>query len=153
MALELNTIGVKIGWCVESSAGTRPTTGFTNIPDIKELPGIELTPNQLQVTNLIDGIHRYIPGVKDSGGGDFAMTGNMTASLKTAWASLVSAATTAWTSGKSTWFEISIPNFESFYFAGIPVEQGFNGASVDAVLETTLHITPNQIVGWAAAST
>lgn len=152
MALELNTIGVKIGYAVEASAGTRPTTGYTNIPDIKELPGIELTPNQLQVTNLVDSIHRYIPGVRDPGS-DFAMTGNATASLKTAWASLVSAATTAWASGKSTWFEISIPNFESFYFAGLPVEQGFNGAGVDAVLETTLHITPNQIAGWAAAST
>ncbi len=152
MALELNTIGVKIKYVVETSAGTRPTTGYTNIPDIKEIPSIELTPNQLQVTNLVDGIHRYIPGVKDPGS-DFAMTANMTASLKTLWASLVSAADTAWAGGKATWFEISIPNYDSFYFAGLPVEQGFNGAGVDAVLESTLHITPNQIAGWASAST
>ena len=152
MALELNTIGVKIGYCVESSAGTRPTTGYTNIPDIKEIPGLENAPSQLEVTNLVDTHKRYIPGVIDAGN-DVALTGNMTASLKTAWASLVSAANTAWASGKSTWFEISIPNFDSYFFAGIPTELGVNQIGVDAVLETTLHIIPNQIAGWATAST
>lgn len=79
-------------------------------------------------------------------------TANLTASLKTAWASLVSAANTAWASGKATWFEVAIPNFDSFYFAGIPVEQGINEMSVDAVIEATLHVVPNEIGGWAAAS-
>lgn len=152
MALELNTIGVKIGYCVESSAGTRPTTGYTNIPDIKEIPGLENSPSQLEVTNLVDTHKRYIPGVIDAGN-DVALTGNMTAALKTAWASLVSAANTAWASGKSTWFEISIPNFDSYFFAGVPTELGVNQIGVDAVLETTLHIIPNQIAGWATAST
>ena len=66
---------------------------------------------------------------------------------------MVSAANTAWASGNSTWYEISIPNFESFYFAGIPTEMGFNEMGVDAVAEASLHIIPNQIGGWAAAST
>ena len=152
MALEFNTIGVKIGYVVESTAGTRPATGVTNIPDIKSIPGIELTPSKLEVTNLVDKYKRYISGVLDAGD-DIALTGNLTASLKTTWAALVSAAASAWTSGKSTWFEISIPNFDSFWFAGIPSEMGFNEMGVDAVAEASLHIIPNQIAGWAAAST
>ena len=152
MALELNTIGVKIKYAVEASAGTRPTTTYTNIPDIKEIPAIESTPSQLEVTNLVDTHRRYIPGVIDSGN-DFALTGNMTAALKSAWASLVSAADAAWASGKSTWFEIAIPNFDSFYFAGRPTELGASQLGVDAVIEATMHIIPNQIAGWAAAST
>ena len=151
MALELNTIGVKIGYCVETSAGTRPSSGYTNIPDIKEIPAIESTPSQLEVTNLVDTHRRYIPGVIDSGN-DFALTGNMTAALKAAWASLVSDADAAWGSGRSTWFEISIPNFDSFYFAGRPTELGASQLGVDAVIEATMHIIPNQIVGWASAS-
>jgi len=151
MALEFNTIGVKLGYAVGSGT-TRPTSGYTNIPDIKGLPGIDLTPSKLQVTNLIDKYHRYIAGVLDAGD-DIAVTANLTATLKTLWASLVAAAESAWTSGNSTWFEISIPNFDSFYFAGIPTEQGFNEMGVDAVAEATLHIIPNQIAGWAAAST
>ena len=152
MALEFNTIGVKIGYAVEASAGTRPTSGYTNIPDIKTIPGIELNPSKLEVTNLVDRYKRYIGGVMDASD-DVALSANLTASLKTVWNSLVSAANTAWTSLKSTWFEISIPNFDSFYFAGIPTEMGFNEMGVDAVAEASLHIIPNQIVGWAAKST
>jgi hypothetical protein len=152
MALEFNTIGVKIGYAVEATAGTRPTSGYTNIPDIKSIPGVELTPSKLEVTNLIDKYKRYITGVLDAGD-DVALTANLTASLKSVWASLVSAAEDAWESGKATWFEISIPNFDSFYIAGIPTEMGFNEMGVDAVAEASLHIIPNQIAGWATAST
>ena len=152
MALEFNTIGVKLGYCVEASAGTRPTSGYTNIPDIKSIPAIDLTPSKLEVTNLIDKYRRFITGVLDAGD-SIDVNANLTAALKTAWASLVSAAASAWTSQKSTWFEISIPNFESFYFAGIPTEMGVSELGVDAVAEASLHIIPNQIAGWAAAST
>lgn len=152
MALEMNTIGVKIGWASETTKGSRPTSGYTNIPDVKEIPGIESTPSQLEVTNLVDTHRRYIPGVIDSGN-DFAMTANMTAALKTAWNSMKTAADAAWESGFSTWYEISIPNFDSFYFAGRPTEIGASQLGVDAVIEATLHIIPNQIGGWATAST
>lgn len=152
MALEMNTIGVKIGYCVETTAGTRPTTGYTNIPDVKDIPEIQLSPSQLEVTNLVDEYKRYITGVKDPGS-DFAMTANLTSNLKTVWEALVTAAETAWDAGKSTWFEVSIPNFDSFYFAGMPIDIGMSAQSVDAVEEASLHIIPNQIVGWAAAST
>ena len=152
MALEFNTIGVKLQYAVEASAGTRPTSGYTNIPDVKGLPAIDLTPSTLEVTNLVDKYRRFITGVLDAGE-SVDVTANLTASLKTTWASLVSAANTAWESGKSTWFEISIPNFDSFYFAGIPTEMGVNELGVDAVAEASLHIIPNQIAGWATAST
>lgn len=152
MALEFNTIGVKLKYCVEVSAGTRPTSGYTQIPDIKSTPSIDINPNKLEVTNLEDNYRRYIDGVKDVGD-SFDFTANLTADLKTKWNSCVSAAATAFASGKSTWFEISIPNFDSFYFAGIPGELGVNEMGVDAVIESTLHIVPNQIAGWATAST
>ena len=151
MAFEFNTIGVKVGYAVEASAGTRPTSGYTNIPDLKTIPGIELSPSRLEVTNLVDRYRRYISGVMDAGD-DIAITANLTASLKTVWNAMVSAASTAWASGKSTWYEISIPGFDSFYFAGIPSEMGFAEMGVDAVAEASLHIIPNQIAGWATAS-
>jgi len=151
MALEFNTIGVKLKWASETTAGSRPTSGFAQIPDIKEVPEIQLSPSQLEVTNLEDGYKRYIAGVKD-GGSDYSFTANMTANLKTVWASICSVAAAAWTSGYATWFEVAIPNFDSFFFAGMPTEMGLNSMGVDAVAETTLHIVPNKIAGWAAAS-
>ena len=152
MALEFNTIGVKLGYAVEATAGSRPTSGYVNIPDIKTVPGVDLTPSKLEVTNLVDKYRRYITGVLDAGD-DINVTANLTASLKSVWATLVSSAASAWASQKSTWFEISIPGFDSFYFAGIPSEMGFNEMGVDAVAEASLHIIPNQIAGWAAKST
>lgn len=152
MALEFSTIGVKIGYVVETTAGSRPTSGVTNIPDIKSIPGMNLTPSKLEVTNLVDKYKRFIPGLLDAGD-DIALTGNLTASLKTVWNSMVSAAETAWASQKSTWFEIKIPGYDSFWFAGLPSIMGFNDMAVDSVAEASLHIIPNQIVGWAAAST
>ena len=150
MALEFNTIGVKLKYCVAANA-SRPTSGYTNIPDIKSIPEIQLNPSQLEVTNLVDRVKRFIPGVQDPGS-DFNCTANMTTSLKTVWASLCTSANAAWASGYSTWFEISIPNFDSFYFAGLPVDMGLSAQAVDAVEEANLHIVPNQIAGWATAS-
>jgi len=152
MALEFNTIGVKLGYCVETTAGSRPISGYVNIPDIKGIPSIDLTPSKLEVTNLVDKYRRYITGVLDAGD-DINVTANLTASLKSVWTALVASAASAWASQKSTWFEISIPNFDSFFFAGIPTEMGVNELGVDAVAEASLHIIPNQIAGWATKST
>lgn len=152
MALEFNTIGVKLNYVIETTAGTRPTSGVTNIPDIKSIPGFDLTPNQLPVTNLSDDTERFVPGVK-SLGGEKTITANHTANLRTKWASLVTAANSAWASGKSTWFEIEIPNEDSFWFAGIPTMEGLADITVDSTIDAQLHIIPNQIVGWAAKHT
>lgn len=152
MALEFNTIGIKLKYAIETSAGSRPTSSYQEVPDIKEIPEINMTPSNLDVTNLVDGYKRYIPGVKDAGN-DIALTANLTASLKTVWSGLVASAASAWNSGKATWFEVAIPNFDSFYFAGVPTEMGVSSMGVDAVVEAQLHIIPNQIGGWATAST
>ena len=58
MALEFNTIGVKLKYKTESSAGTRPTSGYTEIPDIKGTPSIDINPNKIEVTNLSDDYRR-----------------------------------------------------------------------------------------------
>ena len=151
MALEFNTIGVKLGYATEASAGSMPASGYVQIPDIKNTPAIDINPNKIEVTNLEDEYRRYIDSVKDVGD-SFDFTANLTADLKSKWASCVSAAKAAWASGLATWFEISIPNFDSFYFAGIPTELGVNEMGVDAVIESTLHIVPNKIHGWDSKS-
>lgn len=152
MALEFNTIGVTVKYCVETTAGTRPTSGYTKIPNIKGTPAIDMNPAKIQCTDLEDEYHRYVDGVKDVGD-DFPFTANLTAALRTAWEALVSAAATARAGGKAVWFEINIPNFGSFFFAGFPQELGVNEMGVDSVIESTLHVVPNQIAGWSTAST
>ena len=142
---------MKLKYAVESTSGSRPTSSYTEIPDIKSTPAIDINPNKIEVTDLSDQYRRYVDGVKDVGD-SFDFTANLTAALKTAWASVVSAAAAAKTASKATWFEIAIPNFDSFFFAGMPTELGVNEMGVDAVIESTLHIVPNQIGGWDTAS-
>jgi hypothetical protein len=152
MALEFNTIGIKLKYAVEATAGTRPTSNYTEIPDIKDFPDMAMSPSRIEVSNLADKVRRYISGILEAGD-DMAFTANLTANLKTVWTALVAAYGTAHAAGKQTWFELAIPNFDSFYWAGEPSDLGINGAGVSAVVETSLHIVPNEIVGFAAAST
>lgn len=65
----------------------------------------------------------------------------------------MTAYTTGIASNKATWFEIMVPSFNSFYFAGIPSELGLKAMDVNAVLEDDVYITPNQIHGWDTSST
>ena len=153
MALELSTAGVSLKYCVETTAGTRPTASFTAVPNIKETPDFNPEPSTLEVTDLSDTVwKRYIAGLKDPGGA-LSFTANLTSAFKTAWEALVSAYETGIASSKATWFEINVPTVGSFYFAGIPSELGINGMSVDEVAEVSVYITPNKIHGWDTAST
>lgn len=152
MALELSSAGITLKYKVEATSGSRPTSGYTTIPNIKSVPDFNAEPSQLEVTDLSDTVwKRYIPGLKDVGGA-VAFTANMTASFKTAWNSLVTSATAGKASNLSTWFEVAIPNFDSFYFSGMPSELGLKGMEVDSVVEADGYITPNTIYGWGAKS-
>ena len=153
MAQELSTAGVLLKYCAETTAGTRPTLNYTTIPCIKSIPDFNPEPESLEVTDLSDTTwRRYIPGLRDPGGA-LAFTANLTTQFKTAWAALVSAYSTALASNKAVWFEIMVPNFGSFYFAGIPTELGMTAMDVNAVLEIEAYVTPNQIHGWDTSST
>jgi len=152
MAQELSTAGVLLKYAVETTAG-RPTTGYTQVPGIKSIPDFNPEPESLEVTDLSDTTwRRYIPGLRDPGGA-LAFTANLTTPFKTAWEALVTAFETAKASGKATWFEIMVPDFGSFYFAGYPSELGMTAMDVNAVLEIEAYVTPNQIEGWGTSST
>ena len=52
--LELSTIGIKFLYCAETTAGTKPSTGYTEIANITSIGEIAGSPDQLEVTNLVD---------------------------------------------------------------------------------------------------
>ena len=154
MANELSTAGVQVKYAVEATAGTRPTTGYTTIPNIKSTPDLNPEPESLEVTDLSNTEWRsYIPGLKDPGGA-LAFLSNNTTAFQTAWATLVSAYGTAAAASKAIWFEIMVPGLtNSFFFAGIPSALGLSAMEVNAPAEVNAYVTPNQVLGWAAKST
>ena len=154
MAIALSTAGIVVKYCTETTAGTMPASGFTSIPDVKSIPEFGSDVNALQSTPLSATTnHTYIEGLKDSGGA-IGLSVNMSDDFQTAWGNLITAYTTANTTGKATWFEYAIPGMtKSFFFPGKPVELGFGGAEVDSVLEGTANIIPTGDYKWATAST
>ena len=155
MANAVSTAGMLVKYCVEGTAGTRPTSGYTIIPGAKALPEMFNDPNMLQSTPLsATKNHTYIAGLGDTGGA-VAITVNDYKEFRTKW----TACRTAYeglTGGKQMWFEFCYQDgsdLDSFYFPGEPLPLGFGGADVDSVLENNANIAPTGDYIFAAAST
>lgn len=141
--IDLSTAGVHLKYAVETTAGTRPTTGYIDLPGIKSTPSLNPAPDTLESTTLNETEWKtYVQGLKDLGGA-LEFTFNLTQALLDTWDTLVDTATTGKASGKSTWFMIDIPGLtKGFFFRGDPASAGLPAIEVNNVLETTMYITP-----------
>lgn len=142
-----------VRYCSESSAGTRPSAGYTEIRGCKALPALFNDPNTLQSTPLsARKNHTYIEGLGDSGG-PWAITVNDYEEFRTDWNACLSAYALL-SGGKQMWFEIAYPtsDLDSFFFPGEPLALGFGGADVDSVLENNANILPQGDYLFAAAT-
>lgn len=156
MANAVSTAGMLVKYAAETTAGTRPTAGYTLIPGVKAIPELFNDPNMLQSTSL-EAVrnHTYIAGLNDSGGA-IAFTVNDHKAFRDAWDACLAAYDTAAQSNLGFWFEIVYQDgsdLDSFYFPGQPLPLGFGGADVDSVLENNANIAPQGDYLFAAAST
>lgn len=109
----LSTIGIKVGYAMETTAGTKPAA-FTLLSRINAIGGINLEPEQIDASALEDTITKYIAGRQDTGG-SFPITINLTTETKTEWSTLISAYASR-TGGKRMWFEICHPDLSDAFF-------------------------------------
>ena len=143
MGIALSTIGIKVSYAVEATAGTRPTTGYKHIPDLKSIPSINPAPNTADATTF-DNLEytSYVQLLKDIGGA-LEISANFTQKLFEVWDGMVDEYETAIKSGKQTWMCFYIPGFEKSAFITVqPARMGIPEASANALLETTVFITP-----------
>lgn len=151
--LEISTVGASVKYAFEATSGTRPTSGYTELPDVNEAPEFDLAPETIDASNITDLITRYIPGRQDPGG-DVAFTLNHTDAVIDAWDTLVTTDATNRAAGKRLWFEYVFPGAaDSFYFAGQPVALGSSGISQNSLSKIPAHVIVSAVEGWAAAST
>lgn len=153
MSQRFSVAGMWLGYAVESTAGTRPTSGYTQVPEVKSMPSFNPAPETIESTTLLETEYKtYVEGLKDLGGA-LEYGANLTEDLITAWAACNSAHD-ALEDGKAMWFVVAHPKLKNaVYFEGDPSPLGLNEASVGSMLETTLYITPNSAPVWAAAPT
>lgn len=143
MGIAITSIGVKIAYAVETTAGTRPTTGYIHIPDLKSFPAIDSEPNTADATTF-DNLEytSYVALLKDLGGA-LELTGNMTDEIKAVWKTMCESHTTAIAEGKMTWMSIDIPGIEEAGFIPItPAPMGLPQLEANALIEKSLYVTP-----------
>ena len=152
--IALSTAGVVVGYAVETTSNTRPTSGYAPIPDIKETPDYNPEPETIEATDLEETEQKfYVAGLKDVGGA-LSFTANFTQKLQDTWDALIEEYETALAAGLRVWFEIKHPKLQkSVFFPGEPAKMGLPSMSVSSILETTLYITPNGAPEWAEKST
>lgn len=152
--IALSTAGVTVGYAVETTAGTRPTTGYKAISDIKEIPDFNPEPEAHESTDLEQTEYKtYVAGLKDIGGA-LAFRANFTQKLQDEWETLMEAYNTAAAAGKKMYFEIKHPKLtKSVFFPGEPSAMGLPGMSVNGVLETSVYITPIGAPKWETKTT
>ena len=153
MSQRFSTASMRLYYAVETSAGTRPTTGLVKIPEIKSIPSFNPAPETIQSTTPEETeYHTYVEGLKDLGGA-LEFGANLTEDLITAWGTC-NTAHDALTGGKAMWFYILHDGLsEAVAFEGDPAPLGLNEATVGNMLETTLYITPNSAPEWVSKPT
>ena len=162
MAGEISTAGIKIKYCVETTAGTRPTTGYKekatsgtlNIADyVTGISGLTAEWEQYDVTPLSETHrHRFIKGLQGNDG-NLSLSCNINPTSRDDWGKIVTEYA-ALTGGKGMWFEFLLPDdTQSVFFRGEPCEMGFPDVESAQAVQGAIQIIENQYSGWTAKST
>ena len=155
MANALSSAGMNVKYCLEATAGTRPTTGYTTLPGVKAIPGFADEKNTLQSTPLsATKNHTYIEGLSDPGGA-IQLTVNDYPAFRTAYEAMLTAYAGRG-DGIGMWVEYAYPtgsSMDSFFYPCEPLPLGFGGAEVDSVLENSASLLPVGDYLFATAST
>lgn len=113
MVAGISTLGITLGYGVETTAGTKPTT-FNQLNRINAIGGITIDPEQIDASALEDEITRYVKGRADTGG-TWTVTVNYTDETAKEWEDLITAYK-ALTGGKRMWFEVVSKDLAKGFF-------------------------------------
>ena len=150
---EIITVGARVKYAFESTAGTRPTSGYVTLANVTEAPEISLSLETIDVSDIQDKVTRYVPGRQDPGG-EKQFTMNHTDAAVAAWNTLVAQAETKKDSGLRLWWEYCYPNAQnSFYWCGTPKQIGNSGISGNSASTLSGSVVFEELEGWAAHST
>ncbi len=143
MSERVSTAGMQLAYAVEATKGEMPKTGFKVVPEVKSMPSFNPTPSTIDSTTLAETEYMtYVPGLKDLGGA-LEYGANLTDDLVTFWDACIQEYETNINTGKAMWWAVIHPKLKkATLFTGVPSPLGFNEASVGAMAETTLYVTP-----------
>lgn len=147
--------GAKVLWAAETTKGTRPSSGYTELTGITAVPSFGDQPGTVDVTAIANKNRVYIFDLPDSGG-LIALTVNDADDFRTSFASMKSAYDTAVAADKGFWVEYQYPSetsIDSFFYPAAIHELGFGGWDVGAAMTNSIPIAPAGDYAWASRST
>lgn len=162
MAGEISTAGIVIKYCPETTAGTRPTTGYKtkatgatlNIADyVTGISGLTAEYEQYDVTPLsATKRHAFVKGLQGNDG-NLSLSCNINPTSREDWNAIVDEYA-ALTGGKGMWFEFHLPgDTDSAYFRCEPCEMGFPDVEAAQAVQGAVQLIENDYAGWDTAST
>ena len=115
----LSTLGVCLGYGVETTANTKPSS-FTQLERINNIGGISMETEQIDSSALEDLVTKYIAGRQDTGG-SWPVTVNPTDDTIAEWTTLIDAYQDRSDKNLSMWFVVWSPYLtKSFYIVAEP---------------------------------
>lgn len=153
MAISITSIGTVVSYAFETTKGERPTLDYKKIPEIKEIPDMNPTPETGETTSMDNLEYRtYVPLLKDLGG-TLAFTANLTQELYDIWngeGGIMEEWNSKKASGLAMYLCIDIQGLnESCYLSVEPSNFGLPSASTNSVIEHTIYFTPLGEPIWA----
>ncbi len=141
----LTTIGVKISFATEATAGERPKTGYKHIKGFTSTPNFNVAPDQLESTTMDNLEYKtYKPGLKDVGGA-LEFGARLSPEFYDAYMKVYETAKTAREASpsKATWVCVDIPGWKKSHY--IPVELdtiGLPAMDLNSIVDVTVYLTP-----------
>lgn len=147
--------GSWVKWAAETTAGTRPTTGYVALKGVTAVPAFGDQPGVLDVTAINNTNRVYIFDLPDSGG-VIALTVNDATEFRDSFDAMKTAYDAAVAADKGFWIEYAYPpesGIDSFYYPAAVHALGFGGFEVGAALSNSACVVPAGDYVIAAAST
>lgn len=149
----ISTLGVKLGYCLETTAGTRPTSGYTVLTRVNAIDGISIDSETIDASALEDTVERTVAG-RGTTGGKWNVTFNVTDDVLTELTTMITTYSGRSDLTKKMWFEVWSPNRTNAFFVSaqpplkVPMpEEAQNG------LETVqIAFTIEEYAGFATGS-
>ena len=154
--IRLAIAGSYLTYCVETTAGTRPTTGYQKVPEVTNIPEMASADyDEIDMTPVDETVqHQIVTGLRQAPG-TLTFEANLSDTLLTFWdETLVPAYQTAVAAGKKMWFALIINGMDkAYFFTAEPKVLGPSGGSVTDGWKCTLPITMTNTPAWETKPT
>lgn len=146
----ISTLGVKLSYGVETTAGVKPTT-FDVLHRINSIGGISIEPETIDASALEDTVTRSVAG-RGTSAGNFTIGVNVTNDTIAEWEKVIADYKEVMDDGLRVWWQVSSPSLERAYYiaAQPPLEIPMPDIGQNELLVVEIPLTIDEFLGMQA---